>query len=383
MTTKSPRQLTAPILENYPFITMMFLNDVQGFVAHDGESPMGDPTLRGRLAETNFDWPSAIKPETIAILGNMSDATFQGLCSVLGPKYGDFAVKTKADLHDLANQRQQYVKPDPDEGLNHYTHEQLQSYLMFGSECSKNIHWGNFVSFYNDAPDGQQALINQYFDVFHGQDLDVLLAHAVMPIEIPEAFRETFETKEHAGNAYHYSEDKGKWLREDRFHQQYRLDVTLAGSSFSLIRASAPTLKLAIVKATALAMAGGDNTIGRLEIFQAGVPVMHADIVHSEKLVDGAPAPVPTSKLRWDFNNIGPDKSHLKKNKQYSAMAINDYKEESAKQEMHGHIAKLDELIAQKPPFPSHVLLKIVLGVEKKLKLQWSKVYRLEDDLGM
>lgn len=383
MTSRSPRQLTAPKLEDYPFVTLMFRNDVNAFVAADGGHPMGDSELHGAMSEKYFYWPDKIAPETLAIISTMTDATFEGLCSVLCPKYNDFAVKTKADLRELAEQRQQYVKPDPEEGLGHYTLEQLQSYLLFGSETTKNIHWGNFTRLFNESSADQQYALEQFFDKYHGHNLDTLLAHAAMPIEIPEIFEETFEAREHAGNTYHFSADKDKWLREDRFHQQYRLDVTLAGSSFTFLRASAPTLKLAVVKATALAMAGIDGSLGRIEILQGGVPVMHAEVIYSEKVVDGAPAAVPTSKLRWDFSNIGPDKSHLRANRRYSLMAANDFKSDAAKQELLEHGARMERLIDAKPPFPSHVLMKTVLDVEKKLKLQWSKVYRLEDDLGM
>lgn len=383
MTPKSPRQLTAPKLEDYPFVTSMFRNEVHAFVAADGGHPMGDPVAHGQLAEQYFDWPDKISPETLAILRTMTDATFEGLCSALCPKYNDFAVKTKADLLELAEQRQQYVKPDPEEGLGHYTLEQLQSYLLFGTETTKNVHWGNFTRFFNGSSIDQQNAIEQFFDKYHGHKLNQLLAHAFLPIETPEIFKETLEPREHAGNIYHFSEDKGKWLREDRFHQQYRLDVTLAGSSFTLMRASAPTLKMAVVKATSLALAGIDGSLGRIEILQGGVPVMHAEVVYSEKVVEGAPAPAPTSKLRWDFSDIGPDKTHLRANKRYSAMAANDYKSDEAKKELLDHAARLERLIDAKPPFPSHVLQKTVLDVERKLKLQWSKVYRLEDDLGM
>lgn len=383
MTSKSPRQLTAPKLEDYPFVTLMFRNDVNAFVAADGGNPMGDPELHGAMSETYFDWPSKIAPETLAILSTMTDATFNGLCSVLCPKYDDFAVKSKADLRELAERRQQYVKPDPEDGLGHYTLEQLESYLLFGSEYTRNVHWGNFTKLFNTCAADQQQAIEKFFDRYHGQGLDVLLSHAAKPIEIPEILKENFEAREHAGNIYHFSEEKEKWLREDRFHQQYRLDVTIDGSSFTFLRASAPTLRQAVVKATALALAGSDGIMGRVEILQGGVPVMHAEVIYSEKVVDGAPAPVPTAKLRWDFTNIGPEKKHLKANKRFNAMAANDYKSDSAKKELLDAAERLDALIDAKPPFPSHVLLKTVLDVEKKLKLQWSKVYRLEDDLGM
>lgn len=383
MTSKSPRQLTAPKLEDYPFVTLMFRNDVKAFVAADGGHPMGDPELHGAMSETYFDWPSKIAPETLAILSSMTDATFNGLCSVLCPKYDDFAVKSKADLRELAERRQQYVKPDPEEGLGHYTLEQLESYLLFGSEYTRNVHWGNFTKLFNTCAADQQQAVEKFFDRYHGQSLDVLLLHAAKPIEIPEILQEKFEAREHAGSTYHFSEDKQKWLREDRFNQQYRLDVTIQGSSFTFLRASAPTLKQAVTKATALALSGSDGIMGRIEILQGGIPVMHAEVIYLEKVVDGAPAPVPTAKLRWDFTNIGPEKNHLKANKRFNAMAANDYKSDSARKELRDEAERLDALINAKPPFPSHVLLKTVLDVEKKLNLQWSKVYRLEDDLGM
>lgn len=379
MTTKGPRQLNAPKLEDYPFITLMLRNDVNAFIAADGGTSMGDSILRSRIGETHFYWPSDIKPETLDILHGMSDHTFEGLCSALGPKYDDFAVKSKADLFDLAERRQRYVKPDPDEGLGDYDLDQLQSYLFFATEISRNIHWGNFVNFFNTSSVEQQQVIEQYFSIYHGQALDTLLAHAVMQIEVPEILQEVYESREHAGNTYHFSKDMGKWLREDRFHQQYRVDVTMQGSSFSFIRASAPTLKMAIAKATCIALDFDENLVmGRVEILQGGVPVMHAEMVYSER----APAADVSCKLRWDFENIGPDKTHLKNNQRYSELSANDYKGE-AKKDMQEHAAKLKALIEAKPPFPAHVLQKTVLDVERKLKLQWSKVYRLEDDLGL
>lgn len=384
MTAISPKRLNEPAIEDYAFINLMFHGSVFGFAAENGEYPMGDIELRSKINDKYFDWPSEVTAETLSILNNMTDQTFEGLCAILQFKSDDFVVKTKADLKSLCELRKSRYKASEENELADYRDEQLVPVVLFNCEMTKNTHWGNLTKLYNGSAPDQQEAIDHYLNRYHGHSLDRLLSYAGKSIDVPDVFRETSEIKEHAGNTYLFSKDMDKWLREDRFHQQYRVDVSIGASKLTVIMATAPTLKLAVAKATLLAISGDLLDSNRVEVIRSGVPVFHAEVEKYEVEQDDLPAPMPRAKLRWDFANIGPDKKNLESAKNMFALAKQDYETEGAHETMAAHMEKLQALAeSSKPPIPSHVLLKTVLDVEKKLKLQWSKVYRLEDDLGM
>lgn len=384
MTSISPKRLNEPAIQDYAFINLMFQGSVFGFAAENGEYPMGDIELRSRINDKYFDWPSEVTAETLSILNNMTDQTFEGLCAILQFKSDDFVVKTKADLQSLCELRKSRYKACEENELADYRDEQLVPVVLFNCEMTKNTHWGNLTKLYNGSAPDQQEAIDHYFNRYHGHSLDILLNYAGKSIDVPDMFDESFESREHAGNTYLFSKDMDKWLREDRFHQQYRVDVSVGVSKLTIIRATAPTLKLAVAKATLLATSSDILDSNRLEIMRNGIPVFHAEVVKYEVEQDDAPGLVPKAKLRWDLTNIGPDKTHLVSAQKIFALAKNDYETAGAHKLMEDHRQKLQDLSESfKPPIPSHVLLKTVLDVEKKLKLQWSKVYRLQDDLGM
>jgi hypothetical protein len=91
VTSISPKRLNEPAIENYAFINLMFQGSVFGFAAENGEYPMGDIELRSKINDKYFDWPSEVTAETLSILNNMTDQTFEGLCAILSKQKPTFS----------------------------------------------------------------------------------------------------------------------------------------------------------------------------------------------------------------------------------------------------------------------------------------------------
>lgn len=382
MTTR-PSKLKAPALSDYPFISLVFAERAGGFENSEGKVVIPEMGLHTKIGEKLFDWPSAITVQTLAPIEAMTDATFSALCSILRPKHGETQIDSKLSLALLSEKRRQYVKPDEENGLADFSFDQLQAFTFFEAELSQNIHWGNLVQLYNESDRGQQEAIYQYFSIWRGMELETLLAHKAHEIAVPSAVQESFETRHHAGNDFIFCNERQKWLRDDRFYQQYRLDVSIDGSSASFLLSSAPTLKQAVAKATAYVLSGMAGHVGRIEIYKSGAPVGHAAVRHTAvPAKDGQPA-TKKSKLKWSFDDVGVDIAHIDALKRYWKLAKGDYQHPAEVAAMEADIERMEALKAGTPPISSEQLASTVQEVEKAMGLQWSKVHRLEEDLGI
>ena len=373
MTSKRPARLNPPSLSDYPFINVMFHKDFAGFTDATGEARAPDVDSYNKVSTEYFDFPASVRNEQMAPILAMSDTTFESLASLLKPNLYDTHIRTKADLEALAFRKAPSFVVDEENDCGPYTSEQLQTYLMFHAYTTTNIQWAKVAILYNEsAPDQQEALL-QYFLSIHDIDLQDLLEVTGPAITLPDSVREDFETQTKDGDAYCFSEIMQKWLREDRFHQQYRIDIVLTSINARYLIGGAPTLDQAIAKAS-LCFKDDEYAAGkwRLDILQLAEPVAHAEVVAGKGV---------TTKLKWNLDQLGADRSYVQGIKKDAMRSLNTFRSEEDK--IMANVARLESLIDSPLPVSQKDFREAVYRVEKALGLQWSKVHDLEDALGL
>jgi hypothetical protein len=373
MTALRPAILKPPSLNDYPFINVMFHKDFAGFTDATGEAMAPDVDSYNQMASDYFDFPASVRNEHMAPILAMSDKTFEGITALLKPNLYDTDIRTKADLEALAFRKASSFVVDEENDCGPYTSDQLQTYLMFHAYTTKNIQWAKVATLYNDsAPDQQEALL-QYFLNVHDACLQDLLETTGPAITLPDSVREEFQTRSKNGDTYHFSDVKQKWLRDDRFHQQYRIDIVLTALNARYLIGGAPTLDQAIAKAS-LCFKDDEYAAGnwRVDIYLFSDPVAHAEVIASKGV---------TTKLKWNLDQMGADATYIQGMKKYALRSINTF--DSEKDKILANVARLESLIDTPPPVSQKDFREALYRVEKALGLQWSKVHDLEDALGL
>jgi hypothetical protein len=373
MTARRPARMTVPSLENYPFINVMFHKDFAGFSDAAGEARAPDVDSFDQMAGEFFEHPNSVQNEQMAPIQAMNDVTFNTLFSLLKPTFDSHDIRTKAGLEAAAISRMTNVVQDEEDYYGPFTCEQLQAYMIFCADKTKNVQWAKVAALYNEsAPDQQDALL-QYFLSHHDIDLPDLLETTGPAITLPECVREEFQTKTKHGDTYHFSELKQRWLRDDRFHQQYRIDIVLTSLNARYLIGGAPTLDQAIAKAS-LCVIGDEYSAGnwRVDILRFAEPVAHAEVVAGKGIL---------TKLKWNLDQLGADASYVQGIENGAKRSLNTFKRE--KDKIMGDVARLKELVDTPPPVPQKEFREALYRVEKALGLQWAKAHDLEDALGL
>jgi hypothetical protein len=372
MTARRPARLTAPSLENYPFINVMFHMDFAGFEDANGSPHAPDPDAYKKLSDDYFDFPASVPNEYVAPIQAMTEITFEKLCALFRPVLFETPIWTKADLEDLAIKKTQHYLVDEENDCGPYTHEQMQAFVMFQANPSKNIQWGKVASFYNESPPDQQEAIFQYFQKLHNLDLKELFELTGPAITLPDNLSEDFITQTKDGDTYYFSDLKQKWLRDDRFHQQYRIDIVLTSINARYLIGGAPTLDQAIAKASLHVKDNQYPGKWRVDIHEFAEPVAHAEVVAGKNI---------STKLKWNLDQLGADKTYVKSVKKSAMRSLNTFPEE--KEKILNNIQRLDALIGRPLPVSRKDFSEALYRVEKALGLQWHKVHDLENALGL
>jgi hypothetical protein len=360
-----PTELIKPALRDYPFINIIYRGDPTGFTTADGLDAAGDRTLHSNIMHNRFGSPGNIDLTSIAPLEAMSDETFATLASILGFKYDDYEIRNRESLQRFSqNDLVELLKSDPH--LETYSPMQLESFAIAKATLAKkNIHWGNFVDFYNRSAKGQQQAIWQYFNHYHGLELARLLEHKAKEFDLPESLVEPLETRVHNGNDYHYSQVLQRWLRDDAYIQQYRVDIV--NDAFKTLVATAPTLCEALAKATAhLKETEYSLDFCFCDITQGGLRIAGArfqSIGDDSHLIDFARRPV---KPLWLVDQLGCEEEIAEK------IRTQNLTEQ-----------QIETLSRFTTPLKKDDFIKTLFTVEKAMGVQWSKVQLLEDALGL
>jgi hypothetical protein len=357
--------LIQPALHDYPFISIIFRGEATGFKTDEGIEQAGDTKWQAEMLVSTFGSPGKIDLHLIAPYEAMSDETFAALSSILGFRCGNVEIRDRASLERFAQQDINQLLPiDP--CFETYSPAQLETYSLARATLSRtNIHWGNLVSLYNQSTHDQQQAISQYFEKYHGLELERLLAYKAKKYQIPAGLDEPAETKTLNGNTHLYSEVLQMWLREDRYHQQYRVDIVT--DVYRTLVATAPTLAQALAKAIGhLKETPFSLDFEHLEILQGGLKVATATFesrADDRLLNDFA---LRLVRPAWRLDELGAEKEIAEKK---MALYLTDQ--------------MVEAMTKYTKPIKKNDFIKTLYRVEKAMGVQWSKVKHLEDALGL
>lgn len=329
MTWQVPSQIESPSVADLPFIRIKYERLPLGQPGETKDDMVMDNDCD--FARDNFFNPASVAYEQAVALQMLSDETFALLCQAMKPAYFDNPIRSKDDLSALAAQEFDFFNENEDED-GHATFEQLMSYMLFGARAHSDTRWDRIAELYNGSHESQQRALVYYFDKCENRDLLDMLSTRAPAIDLPAAFDADFHSKSEGGDTYFMDDTTKHWLRDDLFANQFQ--ITLTADSYRTLVASAPTLSIALAKAISHVRDSDDLMISSISIKRLGIDVAEGKIVFTagqhEFCLDSDP------RVNWK------------------------------------------PWVSDKATFT-----KTLYAVEKALGMQWSKVRRLEDELGM
>jgi hypothetical protein len=339
----TPERIEPPSLAAFHFISKVFTDsNAHGngiaHLQHDNLYNFDD----AEFSNNYYFWAKGVMTAQIAPLNAMSDSTAARLFSIIGVIIRDKLIETKADLVNVA-----ITEMEDPEDLYHIdgcTLDQLQSFLLHHAKQDMNPHWIELAEFYNALDHDQQHAVSQFFLNCLNRPLDVLLAVPGPEHELPAVITHDLKTHTQDGKHYAFCEIDQHWFRDADLNEKFvvtGLNKFMANDRRLLI-ATASTLKEAVASASLyIKNINSEDTIREVELKYMGTVLAVANL-HSPNFWS---MPIPhielPAKLIWDREKAGND-----------------------------HITKKQ-------------FIDTLLETEKLLGLQWSKVQKLEDELGL
>lgn len=339
MSGKLPTYVTPPSLDAYPFISGKLKFTNHNIALLGDEEPWPDKFEDVGFEHDHFFSPDIIDVDRSSILSRMSDSTFERLFGILKLCLNNFTtITSKADLTalvlrnaDLYTDKQ--IRPD-----------QIEAYQLSDLKTDEHIHWGDLTALYNESNPDQQRVISDYFEHYKNRSLVRLLSVQAPCFNLPVSLDEQFLSKTENGQTFLFSDIQSAWLRDDVFHRQFTIQAVMSDMEYRLV-ACAPTLTTALAKVTSFVLAL-DRSSGHIAM----------RVLLNEKLlavakIANTKGNNASQKMIWNLDRIGTD---------------NEFKKISAQE---GNL--------------KDTFTDTLLAVEKALGLQWSKVQKLEDELGL
>lgn len=338
---KVPDRLTAPLLSAYHFINMIYRGEFNYknkiLIAHgyDAPKPMVDDN---KFNNDHFRTADLVSVEHFAPIESMSDKTFAKLVGHFNLTINDIEIKTKGDLLNAVAKHIDIEEPHLFVDPRHLASPaQISAWLLNTHASEASIHWGVVADLYNESERDQQEAIIQFFSKCLNRSLEDLLAtHG--PAKLLEDIQVNLETKIVDGMPYVLTNDD-EWIREDLSSSLYTVNGYRSDPrDNTYVIAGAATFEEAVAYATNyVSNIEAKNTIKFVAIFHRGEEVCNAKIVgmgppNENQYYHSLPA-----RISWDLDT--PEKKE-----------------------------KLEPLLIQ---------------TEKKMGLRWSKVQKLEDELGL
>lgn len=367
MSTRRPSKLAIPELSNFPFINNVLSPEPVSFRMANGELFEPDREINQSSMERYFVSPGDVQQAQIAPIKALSDDTFKTMFSLLGPSSFGVPIESRDDLEQLATSEHWKLIYNAADNHDDFCLDQMCCFLMFHAKLASSIQWNKVADLYNSSEPGQQAAIYEYFRQYIDFDLKQLLELTASPVDLPSAFDKTFESREHNGDIYLFSDGLKEWLREDQFHQQYRVNLKISGATTKQLMATAPTLELAVAKASAHVIQT-QNARGYwyCEISQGGMVLATANIEWMHKELDKRQKGSDGIKLKWDLGSLCIQKEFVRKIQENGLNA-----------------EQIKSMVKHTTPIKKDAFIKTLFAIEKALGLQWSKMYRLEEELGL
>lgn len=330
-----PTHFDHPPMSAYPFINLMW-EDYRTF-----DIKWVVPYYRG---DADWDWDdehftayafksaASVKSDILKVLSDLSDDTFKNLIGRFGSSVSDVRITSRADLVVAAE-----LAPGIYPGA---TPEQLQAYLLYHARCEHEIHWGQVVDLYNSSPRDQQIAICNFFDEFLNRPLHGLLT-CRGPEPLPAELEPVMQTRQNGISTEVFCPPWNTWVRDDKITSLLMVEGRLAtGGEFHVI-SYASCIEEACARATQFA--------ANIDPYH---PVVQLNISLEEKVVastmivsakSGRSAPgskrLPI-RLDWNLKNTGPE-------------------------------------------FTSDQVRNALIKAETFYGFRWSKVKKLEDELGL
>lgn len=334
----APAQLIKPPIQAYQFVSFMFWEESMNEERHFWHGNLKQPN-DDSFFDKHYKAPSKVNTAMLAPLATMTDETFSRLASIIGLSIDCEDVRSKEELAVACANQIDEVEGWCNEGPEAYSQEQLQTYLIFANRAELHPHWGALADLYNESTDDQKNAIYGFFKSCLNRDLDDLYRVPAPPLLIPEALRDTPKTSTVDARTMCFSEPSQQWRRDSHYQSSFWIEARNYSDNDNemTLVATAPTLKEAMALATVFT-----QSLKQEPDFDHITIDYDRDMIATADLVDiGDPEGAFEAKLAWDFG------------------------------------------FGKNARFPKETVLSTALAVEKALGLQWSKVTRLENDLGM
>lgn len=315
-----PPRIEVPALSDLPYIRAKY----ERLLSIEHEKPDDDDDF----AHNFFYNPASVAYEQVTALQMLSDDTFSALCRAMEPAFYDKPFRDKASLEAITLAQFETMN-EFEEDNGHAIFEQVMSYILFKSRVSDDVRWDKIAELYNNSQESQQRALAFYFDKCENRDLLDVLSMRAPAFSLPETLNETFESKTEGGETLIFDPELERWMREDRFTNQFEVHGWMKTGEIRLV-GTGPTLKIALGKAISFVRDDQDYRFNNVAIERHRCQIAQASVV----LGDGHE---PSQQLYWQPQT-------------------------SSKKE---------------------AFTKSVFEVEKSLGVQWSKVRRLEDELGL
>ena len=338
-----PERIERPSLAAFHFISMVF-RESPGYASGIAHQQQNNPYRFEDFdfSHNHFYCAKEVGLAQMAPLAAMSDETVTGLFSIIGVIIRETLIETKADLAKIAIQ--EIEEPDDEYNIEDSSLDQLQSFLLHHAKHDMNPHWIELAEFYNTLAQDQQHAVSQFFTNCLNRPLDVLLAVPGPEQQLPAVITQDLETHTQDGKHYAFCEIDQHWFRDADLNDKF--EVTGISQFLAVDRrlriATASTLKEAVARASLYVQnIDSNDVIRKVEIKYMGKVLAVAGIQSKDMWSKPIPHIELPAKLNWDRENAGTDK------------------------------------------ITSQQFFKTLLETEKLLGLQWSKVQKLEDELGL
>jgi hypothetical protein len=338
-----PDRIEPPSLSSFHFISMVF-RESPGYASGIAHQQRDNPYRFEDFdfSHNHFYCAKDVGPAQMAPLAAMSDETGAGLFSILGVIIRETLIESKTDLINVAIQEME--DPDDDYSTEDSSLDQLQSFLLHHAKQDMNPHWIELAEFFNGLAQDQQHAVNQFFTHCLNRPLDVLLAVPGPQHELPTVITQDLEIHAQDGKHYAFCEIDQHWFRDADLNDKFQ--ITGISQFLAVDRrlriATASTLKEAVARASLYVQnIDSNDVIRKIEIKYMGKVLAVAGIQSKDMWSKPIPHIELPAKLNWDREKAG-----------------------------------TDEITNQQ-------FFKTLLETEKLLGLQWSKVQKLEDELGL
>lgn len=338
-----PQRIEPPSLAAFHFISKVF-HESKGYacgIAHlQHDTPYQYDDME--FSQNNYFWAKGVGISQIAPLDAMSDDTLAHLFSIIGVIIHDKLIETRDDLINVA-----VTEMEDPEDIYHIegcTLDQLQSFLLYHAKQDMNPHWIELAEFYNSLAQDQQHAVSLFFSDCLNRPLDDLLAVPGPEQELPAVITKDLETHTQDGKHYAFCEIDQHWFRDADLNEKFVVTGVVKHNVADrrLLIATASTLKEAVAGASLYTHnMKTEDAIREVEIKYMGKVLAAAKVESPSMWSLPFPHIERPAKLNWDRENAGTDK------------------------------------------ITSQQFFKTLLETEKLLGLQWSKVQKLEDELGL